>query len=277
MRRLAWLGLVGLAACSVLNDLDALKGDRSGDGGVTDGSSADAKADVASFDAGDGAVPGCNPGTTPDLVGYYTFEEGAGATVHDCSGKKHDGTILKVGAGTWTSGVRGGGLRVAAPDGCVDLGNVNDFAMTSAGLTVMAWAQTVTYPTSTSNAIVGKSSDLNVGGWRMYAGFVQELGAGVARPGDAGPLFVGKEPLDAGVWNHVTTVMLPGGSLTFYVDGVNVAQKSWPSALTEDATTNVRIGCRGDNAAFYDGIIDEVRIYARALTPTEVALLSAKP
>lgn len=286
MRR-SWpfLALAGLAlaACSVLTDLDPLKDGAQTDGGSSNdalapGSDGATRDGTAAFDAApDAASSNCALGKVTDLVGYYTFEEGSGSVIHDCSGKNHDGTILKVGTGTWTQGIRGGGLRVASPDGCAELPVTPDFVMGSTGLTVMAWAFTVTYPTSTSNAIVGKNSDLNVAGWRMYAGFVQELGAGVARPLDAGPLFVGKEPLPSGVWNHLATVMLPGGALTFYIDGVNVAQKSWPSAFTEDMNANVRIGCRSDNTGFYDGIVDEVRIYNRALSPTEVALASAKP
>lgn len=275
MRRFAvgavLVALLAAAACSIMTNLDDLRRGE-GDGGslpdapVGDGSSVK--------DGGDGAAPACNPGTVPNLIGYYNFDEGAGDVVHDCSGKGHDGTILRVGGSTWGTGIKGGGLRVLAPDGCVDLGAVADFEMKS-GFTVMAWADALSFPASFQQAIVGKTSDLNAGGWRNYAGFVQEIGSGVARAGDAGPLYVGIEPVDAGVWRHIATVYDMGAKLTIYVDGVNVAEKAWTTPLIDDKTTNVRIGCRGDNAGFFDGTIDEVRIYNRALTPSEVAKLSA--
>lgn len=277
MRRFALVTLVlgGLAACSILTNLDDLRrGD--GDGGVTpDGALPDAPGTDGSADGGD-AAPTCSPGNVPNLIGYYNFDERSGSVAHDCSGKGHDGTVLRVGPSTWGSGIKGGGLRVLAPDGCVDLGAVPDFEMKS-GFTVMAWTDAYSFPPSFQQAIIGKTSDLNAAGWRTYAGYVQEIGSGAARAGDAGPLYVGIEPVDAGVWRHVATVFDVGAKLTIYVDGVNVAEKTWSTPLIEDKATNVRIGCRGDNAGFFDGTIDEVRIYSRALTPTEIAILSAKP
>ncbi|MBS2017099.1 MAG: LamG domain-containing protein [Deltaproteobacteria bacterium] len=249
---------------------DVAQGTSDGDAPRTDGGT-----EGGGPDASDASGGGCNPGTVPDLVGYYAFEEGAGTTAHDCSGNGRDGTILRVATDTWTTGLYGKALRVKSPDGCVDLGKVDAFDF-KGGFTVMAWANTTTFPSSTSDAIVGKSSDLGVAGWRMYAGFVQEYGAGVFVPG-SGALFVGKEPLPPATWTHLATRFTPNGNLAFFVDGVNVAEKTWSSALVEDPTTNVRIGCRGDGAGFFDGIIDEVRLYARALTPTEIAILSRKP
>lgn len=282
MRR-AWLltGFVIVPLAGASSDcasLDGLSGGADA-GGVGDGERLDGPADreVAGDGGGDAGVdgaPGCDPGSVPGLVAYYPFDEGKGSVVHDCSGKGRDGTILRVAANTWTAGIKGGGLHVASPDGCVDLGNVPELVMTGS-FTVMAWANTANFPSSVSSPIVGKSSDLTVSGWRMYAGFVQEYGAGVALLGGSG-LFVGKEPLPAAVWTHLTTTFEPTKALTFFVDGVNVAQKAWTATMIDDSAANVRIGCRSDNTGFYDGVIDEVRIYARLLTPTEIALLSAK-
>ncbi len=268
MRRLALLAIVGVVgACTFVTTLDGLRGGAS-DAGAPDGASIDGSADAPSP---------CDPGPTADLVGYYRFDEGSGTVARDCSGKGHDGTVLRVGPSTWGAGVKGGGLRVVAPDGGGELPASADFEMKS-GLTAMAWVYVNAYPpTPTLLAIVGKSVDLAVAGWRVYSAVVEELGTAVARPGDAGLLYASIEPVASKTWHHVAARYEPGKSEIFYVDGVEVSNRTWTTALLEDKPAHVRIGCRGDNAGFFDGTIDEVRIYARALTPTEIAILSAKP
>lgn len=273
MRRLALLAIVGLAgACSVVTTLDGLRG------AASDAGTNDASAGVdGAVDAAPDAPPPCNPGTAPDLVGYYTFDEGIGTILLDCSGKGHDGTVLRVGPSTWATGVKGGGLRVVAPDGCAELPASPDFEMKS-GLTAMAWVFVNAYPaTPTLLGIVGKSADLLVSGWRVYSAVVEELGTAVARPGDAGLLYASIDPIAAKAWHHIAARYESGKSEMFYVDGVEVSNRGWATPLIEDKAANVRIGCRSDNGGFFDGTIDEVRIYARALTPTEIAILSAKP
>ena len=44
---------------------------------------------------------------TDGLVGYWTFDEGSGATVKDTSGNNQNGTIIK--GGVWSSGAEATG------------------------------------------------------------------------------------------------------------------------------------------------------------------------
>lgn len=263
-----------VAACSILTSLGDLGPTASGTDGSTDtGATLDGTND-APLDA---AASACDGGSIPDLVGYYKLDEGSGLVAHDCSGKGHDGTILRASAGTWTTGIQGGGVRVLSPDGCIDLGDVPDFVMTG-GFTVMTWAHVDTFPDIGSSAyLIGKTLNVFDRGWRLHTASIQEFGAAVARPGDAGPLQAGKDGFDAGIWQHVAARFEPNKSVTVYVDGAQIATLTWSSALIEDTAAHLRIGCRGDNSAYLVGVIDEVRIYRRALTPSEIAILSQKP
>lgn len=268
------------AACTLLLPDDVTGGraepDASMDATELDSPSAEGGADATG--AGDALVPDAgNPcprrGDVPDLVAYYPLDERSGTTVRDCSGRGHDGQILRVVASTWTDGKFGAGVRVASPDGCIDFGTSPDFEFKGA-FTVMAWVNVGSYPSSGTMAILGKSSSTDVAGWRVHTATVAEVGAGVTIGGGQ-TLYVGRDPVPTSEWHHAAVLFAPTAELALYIDGVRVSAKQWPSALVEDVGAAVRAGCRANNTGFIDGVIDELRLYARALTPTEIAQLSA--
>jgi concanavalin A-like lectin/glucanase superfamily protein len=78
----------------------------------------------------------------------------------------------------------------------------------------------------------------------------------------------GPTALTAGTWTHLATTY-DGRVLRFYVNGIQVS--SQPS--TGDIVTNsypVQIGGDPIWGAFFAGIVDEVRIYNRALSQAEI-------
>lgn len=74
------------------------------------------------------------------------------------------------------------------------------------------------------------------------------------------------------VWTHIMAVYISGTSLTYYVNGVAAGQDtSVPDMVS--TTTEVMIGARsytGSPLYLESGIIGEVRIYGRALSPLEI-------
>jgi hypothetical protein len=84
----------------------------------------------------------------------------------------------------------------------------------------------------------------------------------------------GKAHITLGRWHHVA-VVVKNTVTDFYVDG-NLTDKSWGvPPLKGPATGNgqpVLIGAR-DDGLFFDGMIDDVRIYNRALTVEEIKAL----
>ena len=90
-------------------------------------------------------------------------------------------------------------------------------------------------------------------------------------------------PLSDGVWTHVAMVQ-DGVSPVLYVDGVAVAQtfsvttdKTWFFNDSFGDIDNGRLGCLNrsnlGNYLFFDGTIDEVGIWTRALSATEITAL----
>jgi hypothetical protein len=87
-------------------------------------------------------------------------------------------------------------------------------------------------------------------------------------------LYIG-HTLDHGVWHHVAGVY-DGSMLTLFLDGTAAAMPQAVGAAMY-ATDNYTIGCdvnTGSPSEFFDGSIDEVRLYDHPLTPAEVATLA---
>ena len=77
----------------------------------------------------------------------------------------------------------------------------------------------------------------------------------------------GRNPI-AGQWQHLTATY-DGSTARFYIDGTEVANR--PVSVSIGSSNNWRIGAYGASlGGFFDGLIDNVRIYNRALTPTEI-------
>jgi hypothetical protein len=69
-----------------------------------------------------------------------------------------------------------------------------------------------------------------------------------------------------GIW-HQLIVVRNGENLYFYLDGVNVGEDSTGSNTVRDSP--IYLG-HSDDTLYYDGMIDDVRIYNQPLTPTQV-------
>lgn len=53
-------------------------------------------------------------GSFPDLIAWWTCDEGAGNVVADASGNGHDGTFV-YGDPAWTEGIRGSAVELYGP------------------------------------------------------------------------------------------------------------------------------------------------------------------
>lgn len=93
--------------------------------------------------------------------------------------------------------------------------------------------------------------------------------------------FAGPGVLKADTWQHIAVVIRRGQGVTIYVDGQPVAEKA--NAADRVATTEPLVIGReawggdppkGDTPGFFIGLLDELSIWTRALSPAEIAALS---
>jgi hypothetical protein len=194
------------------------------------------------------------PTVSSGLVGAWGFDEGAGATLGDSSGNGGTGAVS---GATWTVGKYGQALNF---DGSNDLVTLSDLDL-NGPFTVMAWMQTRSRHANGCASLVMKARDygFEICQGRLYAG----IGSGTswtARPS------VALTSADLNVWKHVA-LTYDGTTLRFYIGGTLVRSKVGAHGSSNEL---LRFGRWNSNDEFWNGLIDEVRIYNRRLSRAEV-------
>ena len=197
------------------------------------------------------------------LMAAYGFEEVSDTTVVDFSGNGNHGTIKE--AVSVPNGHNGKALEF---DGVNDWVTVNDSASLdfSTGMTLEAWV----YPKRLING--GKTVILKeMPGGEVYSLYASE---DVNRPtsyfndGDYQGV-AGLNPLPLNQWTHLVATY-DGQYQRLYVNGKEVAN-SKRNGLIQQSTGELRMGGNSLWDEYFQGYIDEVRIYNRALTQAEVS------
>src|SRR6185503_3328782 len=86
---------------------------------------------------------------------------------------------------------------------------------------------------------------------------------------------LGSPPLALGTWTYLAGTF-DGATLRLYVNGAQIASMATANAI--DATTGaLRIGGNTMWTEYFDGLIDEVRVYNRPLSPAEIQSDMAAP
>ena len=221
----------------------------------------------------------------PNLVAWYTFDEGSGATVHD-SAHGYNGTI---NGATWAAGKVGGGMSFDGVNDYIDVMDNSSLRFTqNSNFTLSAWVN----PTAATgiSGILGKFQTDSKKGLFTYDiewfADTQNFGFGICSSGYS---FVnpstptGSAP--AGSWSHVACVYT-NRNMEIYINGELLSTGYFPYETgTNTADNSLGIGARlvGYGAERYlEGSLDDIRIYNRALTageiknipePTTIALL----
>jgi hypothetical protein len=78
------------------------------------------------------------------------------------------------------------------------------------------------------------------------------------------------------VWTHVA-LTYDGSQLRLYVNGVQVASKARAGAIQTPGSNPLWIGGNVPYGEYFRGVIDEVRVYSRALSAGEIQTDMATP
>ncbi|MBL7189880.1 MAG: thrombospondin type 3 repeat-containing protein [Phycisphaerae bacterium] len=220
-------------------------------------------------DDGDGVGNGCdncptvaNPGQEDDdipggIVSYWKFDEGEGPIAYDSVGGNH-GTLKKGPA--WSTGQVGGALSFDGSKDRVDASgtNIDDLQQ----LTISAWVKLNSMPSEIQRFVTlgnEKSCIRHDGenGLRQLHFFMRKTDS---TWGDVRVNYA----LETGVFCHVAGTY-DGIFMRLYLDGVEVGISEEPGTLVTGNGVGISSG-----AETLDGLLDEVAIYNRALTPEEI-------
>jgi hypothetical protein len=92
--------------------------------------------------------------------------------------------------------------------------------------------------------------------------------------GSTTTLIAGAGPLAPETWTHVTAVY-DGAEMHLYKDGTLVGSTPKSGVVDTDPLVAVAFGDQPGGSRPFDGVLDELRLYDRALTPEEIAILLA--
>lgn len=219
-------------------------------------------------------------------IAYWKMDECQGASVYDSSGNGNTGTITIGSSGSQTSTTNMGSCaassttpryngRVGKYNSSINLDGTDDYITAgsstsldiSSEITVAAWIK----PASIAqyDSIASRITTPAYTGWSFFLGPSSNLQFTVND--NTAHMSSSANSVTTGSWQHVAITYKTSGAYTFYVNGKSVGTGSYPSAITDSGRTMV-IGRYYENYSgyYFDGQIDDVRLYKYALTSTQI-------
>ena len=193
----------------------------------------------------------------PNLIAHWKLDEEEGLIAYDSSGYYHDANVIDYP--NWQP--EGGTI-----EGALEFDGIADYVRTpfilnpaSGPFSVFAWirggapGQVILSQIGNKNLLSADTSTGNL---------IVELKSARGQP------LVSQTVITDNNWHHIGFVW-DGSYRTLYVDDVIVAIDTSSQSTLSGSTNGLFIGCGKDKAtgSFWTGLIDDVRIYNRAITP----------
>jgi chitodextrinase len=191
---------------------------------------------------------------TSGLVGYWNFDEGGGTIVNDSSGNGNTGTI---NGASWTGGKVGSGSLDFDGTNYISVANTPSLQI-NGDITMCAWV----YPTAGGQFILAKYASTY--DYAMYLSSsryptVYSVNSGYSSSPNTASL---------NQWSHLC-ISVSSTNITYYINGT--AYTLGQTATITNNNKPLYIGSQSTGTfAAWKGKLDEVRIYNRALGPTEI-------
>ena len=213
---------------------------------------------IAQFGSG---LP-CRAAEESGLAAHFTFDEGAGATLHDMSGRGNNGVVHNA---AWVGMVGGGALKFGRTGSYVDFGPDSPLKI-SGNITILAWAKldAQPYPDNATNWVIVDCEEYQKSGFLvriqgntstlMYRssqeGIAQQRSTSIA--------------LANNTLYHIA-VTKEGDTATYFINGAPDLRFH----VLPPAPGDVPFMVSSKDQSF-NGIIDDLKIYVRALSADEI-------
>ena len=204
---------------------------------------------------------------TTGLIGYWNFDEASGSIARDTSGSGFNGTV---NGAAWTAGKINSGLNFNGTTNAV----VTPSITLGGTFSVSAWV---------NPAVTGESPYVRIAETQYFTGlylgtnlsgtkykFIINWGFGST--GTCGAQFGCAEGGTISSGWHLVTGTFDGTTARLYVDTVLVASDTFTAP--QPSSLPLHIGQDYNNSGYgWQGALDEVRLYNRALTVAEVGAI----
>ena len=199
--------------------------------------------------------------TLEGLVLWYDFNQ---CQVIDLSGHGNNGTIY---GAQCVQGRSGKALSFDGVDDYVDCGNDESLNITDE-ITLAVWVK----PSKISDlyAIVSKASNPSPP-YNSYEFAIQDNELRIWQ-GGYGTIISVPYPYTINTWHHIVATIKSNDKVKLYGDGVLLKEEDYPYTFSSASIKDVLIGS-WEGREVFDGMIDEVRIYNRALSEEEIKWL----
>jgi len=203
---------------------------------------------------------------TGRLVAWWKLDDGSGNIAIDSSGNGYNGTLA--GDASWVDGITGSALAFDGDGDYVDIGKDPSFDITNQ-ITVSAWIKVSAFDRDWQ-AIVAKGDRA----WRLQRSWdkstLEFACSSLVVPGTDWGQINGTTDVYDGHWHHVAGVY-DEEKLCLYVDGKLDASAEAPGNIRANEEP-VYIGGNSQMPnRFWNGLIDDVRIYSYALSAGEIS------
>ena len=219
---------------------------------------------------------------TSGLVGRWKLD--ASASDSAPQGVVADNATL-VGSPTYTTGsnviVGTGALSLNGTNQYVSVPASADMAITGA-ISLSVWIKPTAYPAAgNGGGIIGKwigSGGQNQRSHVMEISSTGQIGFYVSGDGTASVGFWATSPtVPLNTWSHIVGVYTPSSTLQIYINGVSagILSSGVPASMF-NSTSPVSMGSfyiLGTSTFMYKGILDDARVYNRALSAAEVTTI----
>ena len=248
--------------------------------GYTGSDSFTYKANDGNLDSGAATVTitVIDPAGDSSLVGYWAMDETVGTTALD-TGAAPANDAPTAGSPSFVAGKVGNALRLNGTSEYASTPDEASLDVTKA-ITMAAWVRPGRYATQD---LIAKDINGSIDGYQLslattkgddssQRAFVRfnEAANGDGLRVNASTMY----PID-GSWQHVAATY-DGTTIKLYIDGVLEGSMPWTGTIASNATA-LGIGAQSNNTRWFQGDLDDVRLYNRALSAGEIAALAAGP
>jgi hypothetical protein len=200
-------------------------------------------------------------GNFSSLIMWLTFDEGSGNIVYDYSGNNNNGTIY---SGTivcgetdtcplWVSGIFGKALSFDGVDDWIEI--LNSDLLNPSLITVSLWVNVKSFSNSVLLSKDYSSYQLSMDSNGYVQFYINET-------------YINSSfPLNISTWQNIVG-RFNGSSIDIFINAVNAGSKFYSLSIPSNSL-NLSIGS-WQLTSFFNGTIDDVRVYNKALTDEEI-------